>query len=94
VTRFEPFKTLTFTWGGDAKDASEVTIDLMPQGDKTLLVLTHRLLPNRAKMADVAGGWHALLTVLVERLNGREPPAFWSIFAETDGAYGKRFADA
>jgi hypothetical protein len=45
-------------------------------------------------VAEVAGGWHPLLAVLVERLNGREPRAFWSIFAETEGAYEKRFADA
>lgn len=92
ITRFEPFQSLAFTWGGDA-DASEVTIELTPHGDQVLLTLTHRKLADRNTMADVAGGWHPLLAVLVERLNGREPPAFWSIFRETDGVYEKRLAD-
>jgi uncharacterized protein YndB with AHSA1/START domain len=93
ITRFEPFKTLCFTWGGDKEGASEVTIELTSQGDQVLLVLTHRRLANRVAMADVAGGWHPLLAVLVQRLNGREPAAFWSIFAETDGIYEKRFGE-
>jgi uncharacterized protein YndB with AHSA1/START domain len=94
VTRFEPFNALNFTWGGEAEGASEVTIELTAQGDQVLLVLTHRRLADRQAMADVAGGWHPLLAVLMERLNGREPAAFWSIFAETDGAYERRLAEA
>jgi uncharacterized protein YndB with AHSA1/START domain len=94
VTRFEPPRALAFTWGSEAAGASEVTIELTPQGEQVLLVLTHRRLADRQAMADVSGGWHPLLAVLVDRLNGREPAAFWSIFAETDGAYEMRFAEA
>src|SRR6185295_7860309 len=32
VTRFEPFKSLTLTWGVDLTDGYEVTMDLTPQG--------------------------------------------------------------
>jgi uncharacterized protein YndB with AHSA1/START domain len=92
VTRIEPPNVLSFTWGGDTEGSSEVTIELTPQGDQVLLTLTHRRLADRKAMADVSGGWHPLLAVLVERLNGREPAAFWSIFRETDGVYEKRFA--
>ena len=92
MTRIEPPNVLSFTWGGDTEGSSEVTIELTPQGDQVLLTLTHRRLADRKAMADVSGGWHPLLAVLVERLNGREPAAFWSIFRETDGVYEKRFA--
>ena len=91
VTRFEPPRLLSITWGSGADGPSEVTFELTPRGDQVLLVLTHRNLADRGAMTGVAGGWHSHLTVLVERLNGREPAAFWSIFAETDGEYEKRF---
>lgn len=94
ITRFEPSKVLSFTWGGEGDGPSEVTIELTPQGDQVLLTLTHQKLADRKSMADVSGGWHPLLAVLVERLNNREPDAFWTIFAESDGVYEKLFADA
>jgi uncharacterized protein YndB with AHSA1/START domain len=93
VLRFEPPTLLSFSWSGDAEDASEVTIELTPKGEQVLLVLTHRRLADRKAMADVSGGWHPLLAVLVERLNGREPAAFWSIFKETEDVYERRFAE-
>jgi uncharacterized protein YndB with AHSA1/START domain len=94
ITRIDPPKLLSFTWGRDTEGASEVTIELTPQAGKVLLTLTHRRLTNRAAMSEVAGGWHPLLAVLVERLHDREPAAFWSIFAETDSIYERRFANA
>jgi uncharacterized protein YndB with AHSA1/START domain len=93
ITRIAPPMLLSFTWGGDANGASDVTVELTPKGNQVLLALTHRRLADRKAMADVSGGWHPLLAVLVERLNGREPAAFWSIFAETDGIYEKRLAE-
>jgi uncharacterized protein YndB with AHSA1/START domain len=95
VTRFEPPHRLAFTWGNGADgEPSEVTFELTPEGDLVRLVLTHRRLADRTAMVGTAGGWHTHLTVLAERLNDREPPAFWSIFARTDGAYDKRFPAA
>ena len=60
VTQFKPLKVLSFTWGGE--DASEVTIELTPQGDRVLLVLTHRKLADRSdgrrrrRLAPAPGG--------------------------------------
>jgi hypothetical protein len=34
------------------------------------------------------------MEILVERLNGREPPPFWSNFAEIDGQHEQRFPAA
>ena len=84
--------SLGFTWGRGDDAPSAVSFELTPQGDEVLLTLTHQHLGNRAAMTDVACGWHAHLTLLIERLNGREPPSFWSLFAANKGEYERRFA--
>ncbi len=90
VTRYEPPHLLGLTWGGGGPEPSEVIFELKPQGDKVLLVLTHAKLPNRKFAVDVASGWHTHLSVLGERLNGREPDAFWATFTAVNDAYEKR----
>ena len=85
ITELDPPRRLAFTWG-----KSEVVFDLAPRGDKVLLTLTHRRLPDRAEMVGTAGGWHTHLAILVERANGRVPPAFWDVFREVDGKYEAR----
>jgi uncharacterized protein YndB with AHSA1/START domain len=94
MTRFEPPRLLSFTWQEGAGPASEVTVELTPAVDAVLLVLTHRRLADRAAVIDVAGGWHAHLDVLAERLDDREPRSFWSIFGEIDGRYEGRIPPA
>jgi hypothetical protein len=72
-------------WGN-----SEVVFDLVPQGDKVLLVLTHRKLANRTDMTGFAGGWHCHLAILTDKAHGRVPPAFWDVFRKFDGEYDRR----
>jgi uncharacterized protein YndB with AHSA1/START domain len=91
LTRFEPPTLLSFTWDGAGEQASEVRFELTPQRDNVLLALTHRRLADRALAASVAAGWHAHLAMLVDRLDGREPPSFWSVFGTLDGEYQTRF---
>ena len=56
-----------------------------------LLVLTHRRLADRAATAvEIAGGWHAHLGILTDRLNAREPRPFWS----THAAVAARLSEA
>lgn len=93
VTRWEPPHALAFTWD-DGAHPSEVTFELTPHGDGTLLVLTHRKLATRADMVDVSGGWHTHLGVLVARLAGRPPGGFWSAHARTEGLYDRRLPRA
>ena len=88
VIRFEPPKVLAFSW---ADGSSEVTFELTPKGDRTLLVLTHRRVPDLAAMVGTAGGWHSHLRMLVDRVAGTEPPAFWAVHAENDGLYERIF---
>jgi uncharacterized protein YndB with AHSA1/START domain len=86
VTRCEPPRVLSYTWGDD----SEVTFELSPDGDNVLLVLTHRRLPDRTTMVRVASGWHTHLGILLDHLNGREPGPFWSALARLEAEYEKR----
>lgn len=81
ITEIDPPHHLAFTWGG----TSEVVFDLAPRGDKVLLTLTHRKLPNEEELKGTAGGWQCHLTILVEKAYGRAPPAFWDIFRKVSG---------
>jgi uncharacterized protein YndB with AHSA1/START domain len=92
ITRCEPPRLLSYTWGGEPGGASEVSFELSPQGDKVRLVLVHRRLPDRRSMVSVAGGWHTHLGILADRLGGRAPSGFWSVLLEVEGEYEKRIA--
>jgi uncharacterized protein YndB with AHSA1/START domain len=84
VTQFDPPRRLAFTFDG----TSEVTFELAPRADgKVLLTLTHRKLANDAERTGTAAGWHCHLTILVEKLEGRTPPAFWDVFRKIDAEY-------
>lgn len=86
VTRFEPPRALAFTWGS-AASPSEVLFELEPDGDRVRLTLTHTRLDRQARL-DVSGGWHTHLAVLAAHLDGRDPPAFWSLLETVAAAYG------
>lgn len=90
VTRYEPPRVLSLTWGSGKDGPSEVTFELTPEGDQVRLVLTHRRLRDRKAMLAVGPGWHSHLAVLVDRLEGREPEAFWAIFSKARDEYEKR----
>ncbi|PTM58444.1 SRPBCC family protein [Desmospora activa] len=91
VTRCEPPRLLSYTWGGGAEDESEVTFELIPRDEDVILVLTHRRLVER-DMRSVASGWHTHLTILEDRLSGREPRSFWAVHTRIEGEYEKRLA--
>jgi uncharacterized protein YndB with AHSA1/START domain len=86
VTRCEPPRLLSHTWA----DGSEVTFELSPQGEKVLLVLTHRRMPDRTAMVLFGSGWHTHLAILIDQLEGREPRPFWSTHARLEAEYEKR----
>jgi uncharacterized protein YndB with AHSA1/START domain len=76
VTRAEPPRLLSYTWGGEAGAESEVTFELTPQGDKVRLLLTHRRLDRKA-MLGVGPGWHTRTDRRHDRRHNRGavPPA-------------------
>lgn len=91
VTRLEPPRLLGLSWGSGKDGPSEVTFELTPEDDKVRLVLTHRRLRDRKALLAVGPGWHSHLAVLVSRLEGKEPDAFWAVYTKTSGEYEKRF---
>lgn len=91
ITRIEPPRLLSYTWGEASGEESEVTFKLTPKGDKVLLVLTHRRLgDDRDILIGVAGGWHTHLGILEDKLNGREPKGFWAVHMSMEKEYERR----
>jgi uncharacterized protein YndB with AHSA1/START domain len=55
----------TFAWEGEGGAGSDVTVDLIPRGTLTELVLTHEGLPTEADAANHRQGWSDCLDRLV-----------------------------
>ena len=89
VLKVEPPQLLSYTWGEDSPEVSEVTFELKPQGKKVLLTLTHRKLAKE-EMVSVASGWHSHLEILINRLEGKSPAGFWKIHTELEREYAAR----
>ena len=94
ITRCEPPNILGYTWGAREDALSEVVFELTEKGNEVMLVLTHYRLPNQNDLLGVSGGWHTHLDVLVEHLNGRTAPGFWSTHADRHAEYKARMTEA
>jgi len=92
IVECRPQRLLTYIWGSGA-DASQVTFELMPQGDEVLLVVTHRRIPDRGQLLSISAGWHTHLDILADRLAGREPAGFWATHAKLEAEYGRRIPE-
>jgi len=90
VTRCEPPRLLSYTWGEAEGVDSEVTFELAEAGDDVRLVLTHRRLADRDAMLSVASGWHAHLDILADRLADRVPRPFWTAHDRWEADYAAR----
>ena len=86
ITELDPPRKLSFTWF----ERSEVTFQLQPRGDRVLLTVIHRRIPDRSVLLSVGPGWHGHLDVLVARMNGREPAPFWDEIAMLKKEYVRR----
>jgi len=89
IVEVDPPRRLVFTWDGGA----EVTVELAPQGRDTLLVVTHRRLPDRAQLCGVSAGWHAHLDVLDAVLRGARPGPFWDDWRRLRAEYETRIPE-
>lgn len=72
-----PPRRVVFTWGWEGDEdmppgSSTVEITLAPDGDETVVTLTHRDLPEGAEAPHVEG-WEHFLPRLVEAAEGRDP---------------------
>lgn len=90
ITLCEPPRRLGYTWGEGTEYESEVGFELVPRAEKVLLVVTHQRLQTRDDMISVAGGWHAHLGILDDRLNGRPATGFWIAHARLEAEYERR----
>ncbi|NVJ99483.1 MAG: SRPBCC family protein [Alphaproteobacteria bacterium] len=90
ITAIDPPRLLAYTWNeGEAPD-SEVMFELEPKGDMTLLTITHRKLPNRETIIGVSAGWHVHVGIMIQVLEGKNPPPFWGAFMPMEAEYEKR----
>lgn len=96
ITQIDPPRLLAMTWNekegssGPSSEASEVTFELLPRGKDVLLVLTHRRLADYDKKISTAAGWHTHLDIMVEHINGRATPPFWSKHERLEKEYESR----
>jgi uncharacterized protein YndB with AHSA1/START domain len=81
VLRFEPPRLLetTFQSGKNGR----VKYELFPEGEKTLLILTHSGIESPTGFQDFGGGWNSHMTVLQERLAGRSVKDFWALHGQS-----------
>jgi uncharacterized protein YndB with AHSA1/START domain len=88
----DPPRRLVYTWGWEAgpegltdvpPGSTTVEIDLVPDGEGTLLRLTHRHLPTAESAARHAEGWDHYLGRLAVAASGGDPgPDPWASPAE------------
>ena len=87
ILRCEPPRVLSYTFD----DNSDVTFELIPQGELVLLILTHR---SRGEdlpfLSGYASGWHTHLTILLAQLDGTPQPPFWATHARLKAEYEKQ----
>ena len=88
IVEVDPPRRLVFTWG--ERGTGEVAIDLESRGDRVLLTLIHRRLPDRKATVMVGAGWHAHLDVLSARVRGVEPAPFWDSWVKLREDYDGR----
>ena len=86
ITEVDPPRKLSFTWQG----SGDVSFELEQKGDRVMLTVTHRRLPDRAIMLRVGPGWHMHLDVLLARMTGAEPEPFWDGWVRLQKEYERR----
>lgn len=84
VVRFEPPRLLATTFQSGKNGT--VTYELFPDGDRTRLVLTHGGIVSGTGAQDFGSGWNSHLTVLQEKLAGRNVRNFWELHARSKEA--------
>ena len=81
VLRFEPPRLLETTFQSGKNGV--VTFELLPEGERTRLVLTHSGIESGTGAQDFGSGWNSHMTVLQERLAGRSVRDFWALHARS-----------
>jgi uncharacterized protein YndB with AHSA1/START domain len=87
VLRFERPRVLETTFQGGKN--GHVTYELIPDGDRTRLVVTHGGIVSGVGAQDFGTGWNSHLSVLQEKLAGRSVRNFWALHAKSREAVHK-----
>ena len=86
ITELDPPRKLAIAWEG----SGDVSFDLEPRGDRVLLTVTHRRLPDRATLLKVSAGWHMHLDILLARATRKQPTPFWDGWSRLQKEYDRR----
>jgi uncharacterized protein YndB with AHSA1/START domain len=89
ILEVDPPRLLRYAWHDETYD-TEVTFELIPEGDKVRLRLTHSKLASIDERTNVSGGWHALLAMLEDELEGRVRRPFWTFQEKVSAEYARR----
>ena len=81
VLRFEPPRLLETTFQSGKNGV--VRFELVPEGERTRLVLTHSGIESSTGAQAFGSGWNSHMTVLQERLAGRSVRDFWELHARS-----------
>ncbi|MCC5941885.1 MAG: SRPBCC family protein [Balneolaceae bacterium] len=89
VTAWNPPRLLSYTWGEETGEVSEVTYELIPKkNNNVLLILTHvRLGDDPTVLISVGAGWHTHLGILLDCLEGKPPKGFWAVHNRMEKEY-------
>jgi uncharacterized protein YndB with AHSA1/START domain len=86
ITELDPPRRLAITWG----NTGGVSFELEPRGDRVLLTVVHRRLPDRSTLLNVSAGWHMHLDILAALAEGRAPEPFWEGWSRLKQDYDGR----
>ena len=92
VLRFDPPRLLETTF--QSGQNGQVTYELFPDGNRTRLVVTHSGIVSGTGAHDFGSGWNSHMTVLQERLAGRNVRDFWALHARSREAVQQALAQA
>lgn len=97
ILELDPPRLFRLTWdysqcANTSHDGSlsEIKYELVPQGKKVLLILTHSGMPNNSDTRAALAGWHVHFDVLHARLNGTPPAPFLQAHEALEIEYKQR----
>ena len=66
-----------------------MTFELIPEGGRSRLVITHSGITSPSGFQDFGGGWNSHMIVLQERLAGRSVKNFWALHVKSREAVAR-----
>jgi uncharacterized protein YndB with AHSA1/START domain len=84
VVAIDPPRLLAISW--DEGKTGVARFELLPEGERTRLVLTHTGIGDPAMRRGTAAGWRSHLAVLAGRLSGEPVRDFWALHAQSERA--------